>query len=127
MDYNRSPTIYFETGEDNKNQDVEGLSSPEKSDKDNIDINYEPENGTIGDEIHSREQKIVSLCRQIKNWTISNASEISLSQLPKTNITGNNELTEQSSSRTSIVDSLIKTLYNRLYSVHEFLYLLACT
>ena len=125
MDYNRSPTIYFETGEDNKNQDVEGISSPEKSDKDNIDINYEPENGMIGDEVKSREQNIVSLCRQIKNWTISNASETSLSQL--SNITGNNELTEQSSSRTSIVDSLIKTLYNRLYSVHEFLYLLACT
>ena len=125
MDYNRSPTIYFETGEDNKNQDVEGISSPEKSDKDNIHINYESENGTIGDEVKSREQKIASLCRQIKNWTISNASETSLSQL--SNITGNNELTEQSSSRTSIVNSLIKTLYNRLYSVHEFLYLLACT
>ena len=126
VDYNRSPTVYFETGDGKKGQDIEETVSQEISDNDQSWVN----NG-INDETpeykNIREKKILSFCVQIQNRTASDLYVPSLNELDNANVTGRNNLMTQKGTDTSIIHPLIKTLSWRLHSIQKFLYLLACT
>ena len=126
VDYNRSPTVYFETGNGNKGQDIEETVSQEISDNDQSWV-YNGINDETPEYKNIREKKILSFCVQIQNRTASDLYVPSLSELENANVTGRNNLMTQKGNNTSIIHPLIKTLSWRLHSIQNFLYLLACT
>jgi len=126
VDYNRSPTIYFKTGDGSKIQDIEETVSQEKLDNEEIRVN----NG-ISDETteykNNREKKMLYFCDQIQNRTASDLYEPNLSELENANVTGRYNLMTKNGNNASIIAPLIKTLSLRLHSIQNLLYLLACT
>ena len=124
VDYNRSPTIFFKTRGGDEIQSVDASDAQEKiEDNQNNtikDIQSKPNEGQL-----LREQQIASFCDKIKNWL--QLEDHDFYQVAEANNTGKNMKTTKALNETKKVTPLIEPLSNRLYSVEQFLYLIACS
>ena len=126
VDYNRSPTIFFKTRGGDDIQSVDASDAQEKIDNSQNntikDIQSKPNEGQL-----LREQQIASFCDKIKIWLHLEDQEQDFYQVAEANNTGKNVKRTKTQNETKKVTSLIKPLSNRLYSVEQFLYLIACS